>query len=150
MQVKFEIDDFGDEAASEQAAAAGAAPEEADHLWGKIILEHAGERSVSIEDDLSILGLALCAVVPTNIEAAGKAELRMVGWPGEYNFVADGDAVRVTGTLGEDATFPRQDLLMELHACGERLAACMESLSVGNPQFAFSTEALQKNLAQSA
>ena len=149
MQVKFQSDDFGDEAASMQATAEGAAPKEADHLWGRIVLEHPGQPTVAVFDDLSMLGLALCADVPAALLRDGRAELHLVGWPGEFTFQANADAVYVTGSMGENAVFPQRELLAELHACGERLAAFMDELSVACPQFAFSGRALGESLAAS-
>jgi len=148
MQIKFETADFGDEAASLRAAAEGGAPAEAEHLWGRIVLDHPGQPTIVVFDDLSMLGLALCVDVPTAIAQHGRAELRLVGWPGEFTFSAQGDDVQVTGSMDEDATFPREELLAGLHACGQRLAAFMKELSVGCPQFAFSCRALGENLAK--
>ncbi|HWY87517.1 MAG TPA: hypothetical protein VNX28_12365 [Gemmataceae bacterium] len=148
MQARFATFDFGDEAASMQAAAEGRIPEEAYHLWGRIVLDHPGQPTVAVLDDLSMLGLALCVRVPADIVRAGRAELHLVGSPVEFTFVAKGDAVRLTGSMGEDATFPRDELLVALHACGLRLAAFMDKLSVAFPGLAFSSRALAENLAK--
>jgi len=148
MQARFAVDDFGDEAAALKAAADGRAPEEAEHLWGRVVLEHAGQPAVAIQDDLSMLGLALCVDVPAALRREGRAELHLVGWPGEFSFAAEGaNAVRVTGSQGEQAVFPKQALIDALHGCGQRLAAFMTELAGGSPQFGFSAKALVENLA---
>nr|WP_316642343.1 hypothetical protein [uncultured Roseateles sp.] len=148
MQVRFEIDDFGDEAAALQAVSDGRAPEEADHLWGRIVLEHAGQPTVAIEDDLTMLGLALCVDVPAALLREGRADLRLVGWPGEYAFVADAGHVHLTGSLDTDATLPQTELQQQLGACGKRLAAFINKLAATCPQYAFSGQALAANLAK--
>ena len=148
MQVKFQTDDFGDEAASMQAAAEGGVPAETHHLWGRIFLDHPGQPTVGIYDDLSMLGLALCVDVPAEIVRDGRSELQLVGWPGVFTFAANGDSVHVTGSTGEDAIFPRAELLAGLRACGLRLAAFMNDLSVAFPGIAFSSRALAENLAK--
>lgn len=150
MQVQFETDDFGDEAASVLAAADGAAPEEEYHIWGRIVLDHPGQPTVKIFDDLTTLGYTLCVDACAALEREGRAELRLVGWPGDFTFVATGSAVRVTGSQGEDATFPRQELLAAIRACGQRLAAFMNELAVTSPQFGFSGQELGKHLANAS
>lgn len=150
MQVRFETEDFGDEAASLKAASEGDAPGEADHLWGRVVLDHPGQPPVPIFDDLTTLGMTLCVNVPADLAGDGKALLRLVGWPGEFTFEVRGDSVRVTGSEGEDATFPAEDLIQGLHACGTRLSGFMNELSVTSPQYAFSGQALGEALAAQA
>jgi hypothetical protein len=150
MDVTFKTNDFGDETASMQAAQGGGAPEEADHLWGHIILDHPGQAPVAIFDDLSMLGYALCVVSAGEMVKDGRSELRLVGWPGQFTFETKGSTVHVIGSQGEDATFPLADLLASVRACGLRLVDFMDDLSIANPQFAYSSQALRKALTQGA
>ncbi|TDP72296.1 hypothetical protein [Roseateles toxinivorans] len=147
MQVRFEIDDFGDEAASIQAVADGRAPEEPYHLWGRVLLEQEGQPTVVIDDDMTLLGLALCADVPAALRRDGKAQLRLAGWPGSYSFVAEGGVVHLTGSKDTDVRLDQAELLQGLHACGQRLAAFIQTLAVSCPQYGKAGRVLATNLA---
>lgn len=152
MRITFEIDDFGDEAASQQAVAEGRAPEEPYHLWGRIVLQQPGQPSVVIDDDLTLLGLALCADVPAALRRDGRAQLHLAGWPGKYSFVAEAGSVpalvHLTGSKETDVRLPQDELLQGLHACGQRLAVFIRTLAVSCPQYARSGLTLAANLAK--
>lgn len=147
MQIRFEIDDFGDEATSQQAVADGRAPEEEYHLWGRFVLSHAGQPEVVIDDDMTMLGLALCVDVPAALRREGKAQLRLAGWPGHYSFVAEAGTVHLTGSKNTDVSYPLPELLQGLHDCGQRLAAFIETLAVSCPQYGHAGRTLAAGLA---
>lgn len=149
MQIRFEIDDFGDEAASAQAVAEGRAPEEAYHLWGRIVIEQPGQPEVVIDDDMTLLGLALCVDVPTALRRDGRSELRLAGWPGRYSFTAEAGSVHLTGSKNTDVSYPQAELLQALHDCGQRLATLIQTLAVSCPQYGHAGRTLAAKLVRS-
>jgi len=148
MHIRFEIRDFGDEAAALQALNEGRAPAEADHLWGSIVIEQAGQAPVVLKDDLTSLGRGACAKVPELLRREGRASLAVGDWPTDYLFEAQAGTVHLTGPGGEDASFPQDELLDGLNACGRRLLAFIERLALTCPQYAFSGRSLAAKLPQ--
>lgn len=146
LRVFFETLDFGDEAASVGAAAAGCVPKDADHLWGQIILDSPGQPTLILRDDLTMLGLALCVNVPAALTRDGRATLRLADRPVDYSFTAARDTVQVTGSQGDAASFHDAALMQALQACGLRLSAFMTALAASCPQYAFSAQALADRL----
>lgn len=146
MQVIFRTDDFGDEAASFEAVASGKTPAEAYHLWGQVILREDGQPDVVIADDLSTLGYTLSVQAMEALTTKNRAELRLVGWPGTFLLEGDTETIRVTGSRGEDARYPRAELLSAIRACGGRIADFLRELSLLAPQFAYSARGLKAAL----
>ena len=142
MQVRFEVRDFGDEAAAMQALKEGRAPEEEYHLWGSITIEQPGLAPLVLRDDLSSLGPALCIAVPKALRRDGRASLPVGDWPTDFLFESRAGTVpgvvHLSGPRGEDMEFPQEELLAGLSACGERLRDFIQTLALTHPQFAFS------------
>ena len=151
MEVNFTLDDFGNEAESLQAAAAGRVPEESEYLWGAFVLSHAGQPTLTLSDDLFALAAPLCGPVVQRLHQGQAANLTMAGWPGDYDFTpAPGGQVRITGTGGADATYPQLALAEALQACGRRLAACMTEFADLSPACGPAAQALVKAIDQAA
>lgn len=135
MNVRFTTADFGDEAASVAAAQAGQAPEEESYVFGQVVLEHQGQPELAWYDDLSFLVPRLCVAAPAALEREGTAQARLIDWPNTIYLAAEGDAVHLTGDNGEDASYPRTELLAALRACATRFADFLAVLAVHNPAF---------------
>jgi hypothetical protein len=149
MDVNFTIDDFGNEAEALAAAAAGLAPEEEEYLWGTIEISHPGQPKLTLRDDLLPLAGPLFGTVVERLRRSEPVDLGLTAWPGHFAFMPsdDGETVRITGPGGQDASYPRQDLLAALAACGARLLACVRALAEVSPQYGPAADALATELA---
>ncbi len=149
MDVNFTIDDFGGEAEALAAVAAELVPEEEEYLWGAIEISHPGQPTLRLGDDLLPLAPPLFGTVAARLRRREPVDLGLTAWPGHFAFMPsdDGDTVRITGPGGQDATYPRPDLLAALAACGARLLACVRALAEVSPQYGPAAEALAVELA---
>lgn len=149
MDVNFTIDDFGDEAEALAAAAAGLAPDEEDYLWGAIEISHPGQPKLTLRDDLLPLAGPLFGTVVARLRRGEPVDLGLTASSGHFAFMPapDGETVRITGPGGQDASYPRADLLAALAACGTRLVACLRALAEVSPQYGPAVEALATELA---
>lgn len=147
MQATFTTSDFGDEAAS--AAAAGGSPKLAEeaHLYGDVVLEHPGQERLALYDDLPFLVLALCAEAPREVERTGAATASLIDWPNMLSLVTEGDEIHLTGEHGEDARYPRAEMLAALRGCAGRFVDFLKTLSEHHPQFAYKAEQIRSALA---
>ena len=146
MQVRYETADFGDEPASMDAAEAGRPPSEDYHIYGTVFLEHPGQPELAIYDDLLFLVPSLCATAPEALESSGDAEVSLVDWPNVYRLRTTGDEVHVTGQQGEDARYPRAELIASLRDCGTRFSEFLGSVAATHPRFGAKARSLRNLL----
>ena len=135
MEVHFTTADFGDETASLAAAETGQALSEELHIFGNVVLDHPGQKTLSIYDDLPFLIQALCVQAPAALRQSGEAEVRLVDWPNRLTLRIENEDVHVTGERGEDARYPREVFLLALRSCGERFATFLEHIAQFAPEF---------------
>jgi hypothetical protein len=147
MNVHFTTTDFGDEAASLAAAEAGRPLAEEAHILGNIVLEHAGQKTLSIYDDLPFLVQALCVQTPAALRQSGQAEVRLVEWPNRLTLRIEGEDIHITGEQGENARYPRAAFLSALHDCGGRFATFLEHIAEFAPDFEQRAEWLRAAIA---
>lgn len=148
MRIVFTTDDFGDEAASLEAAAAGRPPAEETHLYGAVVLEPDGGPALRVYDDLPFLVQSLCAEAPAALRRDGSARVDLVDAPNTLTLTREGETVSLRGELGEAAAFPVAGLLQALPACAERFADFLDALVRTAPQFETRARWLREALAR--
>ncbi len=146
MRAEFTTADFGDEAASVAAAEAARPLGEEYHLFGTVVLEHPGQPRLAIYDDLPFLVPDLCAEAPSALERTGEAEVSLIDWPNTFRLQAVGKEVHLTGERGEDARYPRAELIAALRGCATRFADFLEVVAAFHPQFATKARELRAAL----
>lgn len=147
MNVVFTTSDFGDEAASDEAAREGRPLSEEYHLYGQVVITHPGQDKLEIYDDLPFLVQSLCAEAPETLRRSGLAEVRLVDWPNTLTLRREGDSILLNGEAGEAARYPAEELLTALRDCARRFAAFLDRVAQTAPQFQKRSEWLQAALA---
>jgi hypothetical protein len=148
MNIVFTTDDFGDEAASLEAAALGRPLADEYHIYGFVVIEHPGEATLRLYDDLPFLVQSLCAQAPKALRRSGSTEVRFVDAPNTLTLRREGDTVTLSGEMGESARYPAELLLGELRTCAERFATFLDLIVQTAPQFAKRSEWFHAALAE--
>lgn len=137
VKIQFQIEGFGkDELETFSAMREGVRPVEADRLWGAVEFICDNELSVVIKEDLLSIAEELFVSIPAKLEQEGRAELNFKNWNGQFNFEpgAMRDQIRITGPIKGSAKisglFPREELIDQLQACGERFADFVKQLDL--------------------
>lgn len=137
VKIQFQIEGFGkDELETFSAMREGELPVEPDRLWGSVEFSSEGDVRLVIKEDLLSIAEDLFISIPLKLETEGQAELHLKNWSGQFNFEPGSlrDQIRINGPVKGSAkisgAFPKDELILQLQACGARFADFVKQLDL--------------------
>jgi hypothetical protein len=96
-------------------------------LYGVLVLSRDDGSETVIADDFDIMMQQICLRLAIEINQGLSVEYRLAAHPESVHFAVEGERVRISGDVRDEALYDRHDLATALIHCGERFVAFKEA-----------------------